>query len=111
MPIIMCYTNLSKDKLPQDFVEWLSGLASQVLDKELEKFVTTVMPDMMIMRNKTSDPSMIIQIHSIGSFDAERNSTYTEKFIKSIAEKVNLPENRVVLHYFPVDMTMIGAKS
>ncbi|XP_069135487.1 D-dopachrome decarboxylase-like [Argopecten irradians] len=108
MPFIMCYTNLSRDKLPQNFVEWISELVSQVLDKPMERINTTVMPDMMMMRLGNSDPTMIIQIHSIGVFDAERNPTYTDKFFKAIPEKLNLPANRVVLHYFPVDKTMLG---
>ncbi|XP_060078422.1 MIF-like protein mif-2 [Ylistrum balloti] len=108
MPFIMCYTNLSKDKIPQDFVEWISELVSDVLDKPMERITTTVMPDMMMMRMSTSDPTMIVQIHAIDRFDAERNPSYTEKLNKAIHEKLNMPANRVVFQYFPVDKTMVG---
>ncbi|XP_069135489.1 macrophage migration inhibitory factor-like [Argopecten irradians] len=110
MPFIQCYTNLSRDKLPENFVEWLSELGSQVLEKGIERFVTTVIPDMMMMRHGTTDPAMFIQIHSIGSFDAERNPSYTDKLLEAIAEKVNLPAKRVVLHYFPVEKMMVGMR-
>ncbi|XP_033748548.1 D-dopachrome decarboxylase-A-like [Pecten maximus] len=108
MPFITCSTNLSKESLPKDFVEWISELVSQVLGKPMERINTMLVPDLSMMRLGNSDPTMIIQIHSIGVFDAERNPSYTEKLIKAIHEKVNLPENRVVLQYFPVDPTMIG---
>ncbi|OWF44336.1 D-dopachrome decarboxylase [Mizuhopecten yessoensis] len=108
MPFIMCYTNLSKDKLPDGFVKWISELVSDVLTKPMERITTTVSTDLEMMRMGSSDPTMLIQIHSIGVFDADRNPGYTEKLNKAIHEKLELPANRVALQYLPVDKVMVG---
>nr|ADF87941.1 macrophage migration inhibitory-like factor protein [Azumapecten farreri] len=108
MPFIMCYTNLTKDKLPDEFAKWISELVSEVLTKPMEKITTTVSTDIDMMRMGSSGPTMMVQIHSIGVFDAERNPGYTEKFIKAIHEKLEVPPNRVVLQYLPVDKVMVG---
>jgi hypothetical protein len=36
----------------------------------------------------------IVEIWSIGVFDAERNPKYTEEFFTYLANKLNLPTNR-----------------
>lgn len=47
-----------------------------------------------MVRNGSDAGTAIVEIWSIGVFDAERNGKYTEEFFAYLTNKLNLPPNR-----------------
>ncbi|XP_021366027.1 macrophage migration inhibitory factor-like [Mizuhopecten yessoensis] len=108
MPTVMCYTNLEKDQLPEDFERWATALVAEVLDNPAKFVSVIVVPGARMLRLEDPSPMMLVQVHAIGVFDKERNPGYTQKFNQSFREKLDLPAKRVILHYFHVEQHMVG---
>ena len=53
-----------------------------------------VSPNQRICKAGSCDPAVILQIHSIAVFDAERNPKYFQPLFDFLTKELDLPENR-----------------
>ena len=53
-----------------------------------------VSPNQRICKAGICDPAVLLQIHSIAVFDAERNPKYFQPLFDFLTKELDLPENR-----------------
>ncbi|XP_048747051.2 MIF-like protein mif-2 [Ostrea edulis] len=109
MPMVFVYTNLKDEMVAADFEVRTSRCISEVLNKPKEKITILLNTGSRLCRNEDPSPCVLVQIHSIGVFDADRNPGYTGKFLEFFSNTLNIPKSRVSLMYQPIEAFMIGA--
>ncbi|XP_062602030.1 macrophage migration inhibitory factor-like [Saccostrea cucullata] len=108
MPMIFVYTNLKDEKVAADFEINTSRCVSEVLNKPKERIHVILNPGKRMCRNEDTSPCVLIEIHSIGVFSADKNPGYTEKFMEFFSNTLGIPKSRVTLVYKAVEAHMVG---
>jgi len=95
-------TNLEPTQIPRDFLNGLSKVISDALKKPEEVISISLSTGVAMVRGGTRSGTAIVEIWSIGVFDAERNAKYSEEFIPYLAKQLNLPSDRIALVFHPL---------
>jgi len=104
LPVCSVQTNLSGTQVPKDFHEGLSKVLATTLNKSEKVISVSVMSDVRMWRDGSDKPTAIVDIWSIGVFDAERNVKYTKDIFAYIMQRLNLPHDRIVLLLHPLQV-------
>lgn len=102
MPICLIQTNLSS--VPDDFHIGFSKLIAETLNKPEERISVTVNSGLKMCRGGSSDPTVVVQIWSIGIFGKDKNSAYTDNLFEFFKKYLpSVPEERIVLLFLPIE--------
>jgi hypothetical protein len=104
MPLCKIETNLPT--VPSDLAVHFSKAVAQALSKPEERITVSVSAGVQMTRGGSTDPTILVQIWSIGVFSKEQNPTYANKFFDFL--KQHLPavsEKRIVFAFHPIEPT------
>ncbi|KAK3576695.1 hypothetical protein CHS0354_024304 [Potamilus streckersoni] len=107
MPLCFVFTNLAATAIPRMFGERLTDTVAKVLNKPVEKITVVTQAGLPMVRAGSTDPAVLVQIHSIAVFDAEKNPKYSEQFLEFLKTEFNLPANRLMLEYVDLPAYMV----
>ncbi|ESO87008.1 hypothetical protein LOTGIDRAFT_235179 [Lottia gigantea] len=108
MPICVVHTSVKDEDIPEGFEKGMAEKVAEVLLKPLTNVTVIVHGGCRLYRKETTLPSCVVQLYSIGVFDAARNPTYTPPLIEFIRSQLKLAENRVVIHYREAEKYQFG---
>lgn len=102
-PVCQVTTNLTDEQVSKDFLKGLSKVIADTLVKPEQSISISVSTNVRVCRSGSEDPSIIIDIWSIGVFDAQRNKKYAKDIFKYAARELKtIPEDRITLLFHPL---------
>ncbi|XP_069475997.1 D-dopachrome decarboxylase-like [Ambystoma mexicanum] len=111
MPFLEVDTNLTAGKLPAGFAKKLSVKAAEILDKPEEKVNVTVRSDVTMLIGGSEEPCLQLAISSIAVVGtAEQNKEHSARFFQFLTNELDLPTERILLQFYPVEAWQIGKK-
>jgi len=102
LPVCCVQTNLHGQDIPRDFEEGLGKVLATTLNKPEKLISVSVLPGTRMWRAGSDKPTVIVDIWSVGVFDSQRNSKYTQDIFDYLLNKLQLPHNRIVLLLHPL---------
>jgi len=103
LPVCCVQTNLSDEQIPTDFTKGLSQVLASTLNKQERVISVSLTPSVRICRSGDDQPTAIVQVWSIGVFDATRNPKYTVDIYDYILKALpSVPSERIVLLLHPL---------
>jgi len=102
MPLCVIETNLPTvpDNLSVEFCKTVAA----ALNKPPERISVTVRAGVQMCRGGTNDPTILVQIWSIGVFGKEQNPGYADKFFDFFKHHLpNVCEKRIVFAFHPIE--------
>ncbi|XP_022337851.2 macrophage migration inhibitory factor homolog [Crassostrea virginica] len=92
MPLFVLYTNLPKDKIPEDFLPKTSAFLAKQLEKPESKVTVRVNADQMMITAGSADPCAIVEINNIT--DGAKNKDTAMAITNFVETNLPLPQNR-----------------
>lgn len=109
LPMCSVSTNLNEGHVPKDFLAGLTKVIAETLNKAEKSIYASVSTNVRMFKNGSDGPTAVIEIWSIGVFDAERNKKYAKDIFKYITKELkSIPENRIVLLFHPLQAEDAG---
>jgi len=102
LPVCSVQTNLQGQQIPGDFEQGLSKVLAATLNKPEKLISVSVLPGTRMLRGGNSKPTVTLEIWSVGVFDGQRNSKYTQDIMDYVISKLQLPHDRIVLLLHPL---------
>ncbi|CAB3226349.1 unnamed protein product [Arctia plantaginis] len=101
-PRLSIFTNLAKDKIPENFISKILPVLSRTLRKEEERFVVVVTTDCTVAfgHQGTGNASAVASLESIGNLGAEENKIITKEVTEFFRKELGVaPENCLITYY------------
>jgi phenylpyruvate tautomerase len=98
MPVLTINTNLTRDKIPEDFCSKMTLVLADVLSKPVGYCVIHVVPDQMITWAGTNEPCAYITCLSIGRLGVEENKKHS-KVIMGELNKLGIESTRMYISF------------
>lgn len=108
MPLCVFQTNVPSKDIPEGFEKELSQLLADILSKPIERISVTLQPEQRMCRGGTNEPTCLVIIWSIAVFSAENNPAYADKLYPFIAEKLGIPNDRIVLLFHDIKAEQVA---
>ena len=97
MPLLQVKTNQKLEKAQADYlISRMVKVISNEINKPLSKIMGFIEESQGIM-NQSSDPMMLINIHSKGEMDTEKKRQVCEALYKTISEEITISEERIYI--------------
>ncbi|KAF8787191.1 macrophage migration inhibitory factor homolog [Argiope bruennichi] len=108
MPTFILNTNVSKDKIPGDFLKNTAKLVAEVLKKPISYVVVHVNPDQMISWGGTSDPCANATLGSIGSLGTSENVKISKALFEHVKDNLGIKADRMYITYVDLERANVG---
>ncbi|GAB1605162.1 macrophage migration inhibitory factor-like [Argonauta hians] len=108
MPILCVFTNLPKDKIPQDFLSKATEMLSKQINKPSKYITISVHPDTIMSHAGTNDPCCSIQLSSIGKLGQDVNKDHSQKIGSFITETLGIPMDRFYIKFDSLEPFNVG---
>nr|XP_037872130.1 macrophage migration inhibitory factor isoform X1 [Bombyx mori] len=99
MPHFRIETNISRSKIPADFVVKAIPVLAKALGKPEQYCVVTVIPEMLMSFGGSTEPCAIANLMSIGSLGVEQNKKHAKVLFELVEKELGVPTDRFVLKY------------
>ncbi|XP_005987169.1 D-dopachrome decarboxylase [Latimeria chalumnae] len=111
MPFLDLESNLPAERFPEEFVKKLCSTAAQALGKPEERVNVSIRPGLPMLIGGSMTPCVQLLISSIGVVGtAEQNKGHSAKFFEFLTRELKLPEDRIILRFFPLETWQVGKK-
>ncbi|XP_006886502.1 PREDICTED: D-dopachrome decarboxylase-like [Elephantulus edwardii] len=111
MPFVELDTNLSADCLPVGLEKKLCAAATAILNKPEEHVNMTVRSGLAMTVNGSAEPCVQLLVSSIGVVGAaEENRGHSSCFFQFLTKELALDQDRIVIHFYPLEPWQIGKK-
>ncbi|XP_061198054.1 macrophage migration inhibitory factor-like [Saccostrea echinata] len=97
MPTFAVYTNLSKDKIPKDFLQQACAFVAKELDKPEHYVIVRVHADPMMCIGMSSDPCASIEVKNIT--DGAKNKEHAVNITNFVESTLNIPKDRFFITF------------
>ncbi|GFR16066.1 macrophage migration inhibitory factor [Trichonephila clavata] len=108
MPTLVLNTNVSKDKIPEDFLQNTAKLVAEVLKKPISYVVVHVNPDQMMSWGGTSDPCAVGTLGSIGNLGTPQNVKISKVLFDHVKDNLGIKSDRMYITYVDLERANVG---
>ncbi|XP_071820973.1 D-dopachrome decarboxylase-B-like [Apostichopus japonicus] len=109
MPLIFITTNLSKDKVPDNFISEFAEEVAHIMKKPIQVVTVAIRTDVQMFRFGSTDPAAVVMVRDLQPFDnPERNKKTSSGIINFVVEGLKLSPNRINTVMLPEDANCIG---
>ncbi|XP_075991151.1 macrophage migration inhibitory factor-like [Anticarsia gemmatalis] len=109
MPCFKFFTNLSRDKIPENFVRKIVPLLARTVRKPEDKFVVVVSPDCTVyFASDPPRPSAVASLESIGHLGQEENKLITKEVSEFIHKELGISADDFFLSFYDLHGQNIG---
>ena len=98
MPIFQIFTNLPREKIPEDFVLNLTGVLAETLNRPRQLCGVHILTDQILQFGDRKESFVIGSILSIGRLGEEENIKHSNALISEF-EKIGVPPTNVIFHF------------
>ncbi|PRD30574.1 UNVERIFIED_CONTAM: Mif [Trichonephila clavipes] len=108
MPTLVLNTNVSKDKIPEDFLKNTAKLVAEVLKKPISYVVVHVNPDQIMSWGGTSDPCAVGTLGSIGNLGTSQNVKISKVLFDHVKDNLGIKSDRMYITYVDLERSNVG---
>nr|QOS14210.1 macrophage migration inhibitory factory [Euprymna scolopes] len=108
MPTLYVFTNLSKDKIPTDFLVKATDLLSKQLGKPAKYITILVHPDTLMSHAGSTDPCASLLLSSIGKLGPDVNKDHSSVIGNFICKTFGIAKDRFYITFENVVPTDVG---
>lgn len=108
MPCLQITTNLSKAKIPDDFLQEASAVFQVAIGKPMQFVQVIVEPDVLMSFGGSTDPCASITITSVGKLGVEENKAISKVIYDLLDTKLGIPDNRAYITFFDKPKSEVG---
>ncbi|XP_026317948.1 uncharacterized protein LOC113228781 [Hyposmocoma kahamanoa] len=109
MPCLKIMTNLSKNKIPVDFVEKIIPILAKSVRKPEEKFVCIISGDNPIhMFGDSKSPGAVATLESIGNLGTDENKIIIQALSVFIKKELGIVPERFFLTFYDLEKYNVG---
>lgn len=108
MPLCVFYTNVRSENISRNFEIDLSKLLSEILSKPIERITVNLVANQRMVRGGSSEPTCLMNLWSIGVFNAEKNPIYASKLYPFISESLGIKDDRIVLAFHDISADQVA---
>ncbi|XP_066267482.1 D-dopachrome decarboxylase-like [Branchiostoma lanceolatum] len=111
MPLVYMKTNLSPDKISDDFMKETSKMIAELLNTDELKLTVHVDAGQRILKAGSFDPYIQFEIAACNFFDDEADKEkYSKTFFDYLSEKLPVEYDRIVVIFHRVAPEDVGIK-
>ncbi|CAG9104034.1 unnamed protein product [Plutella xylostella] len=110
MPHFRIETNLSKSKVPQDFVTKAIPVLAKALGKPEAYCVVSVIPDTIMSFGGSTEPCAIANLMSIGSLGVEQNKKHAKALFELVEKELGISNDRMYITFQDEPTGNVGFK-
>ncbi|CAB3222225.1 unnamed protein product [Arctia plantaginis] len=99
MPHFRIETNLSSDKIPEDFVLKAVPVLAKALGKPEQYCVVSVIPNVAMSFGGTSDPCAIANLMSIGALGVEQNKKHAKVLFELVEKELGIKNDKMYITF------------
>ena len=107
MPTFAIYTNLTKEKIPPNFVLDASKFIAERLGKPESYVAVRVHPDQMMSHGGSTDLCGSVEVYSIGAL-GEKNSEHAVEVAAFIEKNLGIPKDRFYVTFVDLERNNIA---
>ncbi|CAL1277000.1 unnamed protein product [Larinioides sclopetarius] len=108
MPTFILNTNVSKDKIPEDFLKNTAKLVAELLKKPISYVVVHVNPDQLMSWGGTSDPCANAMLGSIGNLGTSENVKISKALFEHVKDTLGIKPDRMYITYVDLERANVG---
>lgn len=102
MPICLIQTNLPS--VPDGLQVAFSKVIAETLNKPEERISVTINSGLQMCRGGNSEPTIVVQIWSIGVFGKDKNPAHADSLFEFFKEHIpSVSQERIVLLFHPIE--------
>ncbi|XP_070573088.1 macrophage migration inhibitory factor-like isoform X1 [Ptychodera flava] len=108
MPHLTLYTNVSRDKIPDDFLTTTTKLMVEIIAKPEEYIMVHVIPDQVMSFGGSTKPCGNAFLTSIGNLGLQENKKITKAFMEHVKEKLGIEPTRMYITFSDAKEMNVG---
>ncbi|GBP65375.1 Macrophage migration inhibitory factor [Eumeta japonica] len=95
MPLFRVFTNVSKDKIPEDFVDKVIPVLSEAIGKPIEKLICLIVGDTPVsFAGRSQAPAAVADIASIGKLGPDENKRIAKALSEYVERELGVAPDR-----------------
>ncbi|XP_070573090.1 macrophage migration inhibitory factor-like [Ptychodera flava] len=108
MPSFTLYTNVSRDKIPDDFLTTTTKLMVEMIGKPEKYMVVHVIPDQVMSFGGSTEPCGNAFVMSIGKLGLQENKKITKAFMEHVKETLGIEPTRMYITFNDEEKMNVG---
>lgn len=108
MPILRIDTNLSKEKIPPDFLNTTAEVVAKILDKPVSYVVVHMNAEQQMGWGGTSDICALARLASIGQIGKEVNKQHARALFDHVEKNLGIKSDRMYIEFVNLDKANVG---
>ncbi|CAG9559262.1 unnamed protein product [Danaus chrysippus] len=110
MPHLRIETNVSKSKIPEDFVTKAIPILANSLGKPAQFCVVSIIPDVQMCFGGSNAPCATASLMSIGALGLNENKKHSKVLFELIEKELGVPKDRMYITYQNEPSSNVGFK-
>ncbi|XP_076029933.1 macrophage migration inhibitory factor homolog [Oratosquilla oratoria] len=108
MPHLHLSTNVPKEKIPASCMLELSKLVADTLGKPEPYVSIHIVPDQMLIFNRSTEPCGMAVLMSSGKLSIEENKVHSARISEYMEKNLGIPKNRMYINFIDMQKENVG---